>query len=141
MGLQPLLAGRRRAAHNRARGTGELMPAKSVVMAFVLSGWLIALVMAGLIVAYTSFFGLAVLGVVVWCFSVIVDQDRDGAVGTGMTPGFLARQFKARAEMSHGQRLALRQEHALEGQSTRLFRYLGVVMTLVGLAGFWLFQL
>ena len=62
------------------------MPAKSFVMAFVLSGWLVALVAAGLIVAYTSFFGIAVLGVIVLCFSVIVDQDRDGAVGTGITP-------------------------------------------------------
>ena len=32
------------------------MPAKSFLMAFVLSGWLVALVVAGLIVAYTSFF-------------------------------------------------------------------------------------
>ena len=117
------------------------MPAKSIVMAFVLSGWLIGLVMACLIVAYTGFFGLAVLGVLVWCLSVIIDQERDGAVGTGMTPGFFATQFRARAEMSPGQRLAFRHEQALEARSTRLFKYLGMAMTLVGLAGFWLFQL
>ena len=83
------------------------MPAKSIVMAFVLSGWLIALVTAGLIVAYTGFFGVAVLGLLILCFSVIVDQDRDGAVGTGVTPGFFAKQVAARVQLSHTQRLAL----------------------------------
>ena len=117
------------------------MLAKSIVMALVLSAWLIVLVLAGLIVAYTGFFGLAVLGVLVWCLSVIVDQERDGAVGLGMTPGFLAQQFKARAEMPAGERLAFRHEQALEGQTTKRFKYLGIAMTLVGLAGFWLFQL
>ena len=60
------------------------MPAKSVVMAVVLSGWLVALVMAGLIVAYTGFFGVGALGLLILCFSFIVDQDRDGAVGAGV---------------------------------------------------------
>jgi len=117
------------------------MPAKSIVMAFVLSGWLIALVAAGLIVAYAGFFGLAVLGVLVWYLSVIVDQERDGAVGTGMTPGFLAQQFRARAEMSPMQRQALRHEHALEARSTLRFKHVGMAMVLIGLGGFWLFQL
>lgn len=117
------------------------MPAKSFIMAFVLSGWLVALLIGGLIVAYTSFFGVAVLGVLILCFSVIVDQDRDGAVGTGMTPNFLAQQVKARTEMSPAQRLAFRAEHALEAGLTHRFRCCGIVMLLVGLAGFWLFQL
>ena len=91
--------------------------------------------------AYTSFFGVAVLGILIWCLSVIVDQDRDGAVGTGITPVFFAQQFRARAEMSLTHRQALRHEHALEAQSTRLFKVLGIGMTLVGFAGFWLFQL
>ena len=77
----------------------------------------------------------------IFCFSVIVDQDRDGAVGTGITPGFLAQQLKAKAEMSHAQRRALRVEQALVAQSTRLFKYIGMAMILIGLGGFWLFQL
>ena len=117
------------------------MPAKSIVMAFVLSGWLVALVVAALIVAYTSFFGVAVLGILILCFSVIVDQDRDGAVGTGVTPGFFRQQVRARTEMSPSDRQALHHEHALEARSTRLFKYVGIGMTLLGLGGFWLFQL
>jgi hypothetical protein len=118
-----------------------MMPAKSFVMAFVLSGWLVALVVAGLIVAYTSFFGLAVLGLIVLTLSAIVDQDRDGAVGTGVTPGFVARQFKARAELSPAEREALRSEQAREAHSTHHFRLFAIAMIVVGLGGFWLFQL
>jgi hypothetical protein len=117
------------------------MPAKSIVMAVVLSGWLVALVLAGLIVAYTGFFGVGALGLLVLCFSFIVDQDRDGAVGAGMTPGFLARQVEARAAMSPAQRWALRDEQAREARSTRRFKLLGAAMIAIGFGGFWLFQL
>ena len=100
------------------------MPAKSIVMAFILSGWLVVLIVAGLIVAYTGFFGLGVLGLVVLCLGVIVDQERDGAVGisgASMTPGFLAQQVKARAEMTPSERQALRHEHWQEARSTLRF--------------------
>lgn len=117
------------------------MPAKSFIMAFVLSGWLVALVVAGLIVAYAGFFGLAVLGLIVLCISVIIDHDRDGAVGAGVTPGFMARQVGARTELSAVQRVALQAEHAAEARSTRLFRLFALAMIVVGLLGFCLFQL
>lgn len=117
------------------------MPAKSFVMAFVLSGWLIALVLGGMIVGYTGFFGLAVIGVFVWRVSVTIDQERDGAVGAAVTPGFLAQQVRARAEMSSAQRQGFRQEQSQEARLTRLFKHLGMATTLVGLGGFWLFQL
>jgi hypothetical protein len=116
------------------------MPGKSIVMAFVLSGWLVAAVLAFLIVAYASFFGIAVIGVVVWFVSTCVDQERDGAVGTGVTPSFLARQFTTRAEMSYAERQAFREEQSLEARTTRVFKYLGIALTLVGLGGFWLCQ-
>ena len=117
------------------------MPTKSFVMAFVWSGWLVALVVAGLIVAYTSFFGIAVLGVIVLCFSVIVDQDRDGAVGTGVTPNFLAQQVRVRAEMTPAQQQVFRVEQALEARSTHLFRCCALAMILIGSGGFWFFQM
>ena len=117
------------------------MPAKSIVMAFVLSGWLIVLIIAGLIITYAGFFGLAVLGLVVLCLSMIVDQERDGAVGAGVTPGFFARQVQARSELSPMQRQLLHHEHAQEARLTLRFKYLGLAMVVIGLIGFWLFQL
>jgi hypothetical protein len=116
------------------------MPLKSIVMAFVLSGWLIAAALAFLMVAYASFFGVAVIGVAIWFVSACVDQERDGAVGTGLTPGFLSRQFRARVEMSPAERQAFREEQSLEARTTRFFKYFGIVLTLVGLGGFWLYQ-
>ena len=94
-----------------------------------------------LIVAYASFFGVAVLGVLVWFVSVRVDQERDGAVGAAVTPGFLARQFRARTDMSPAERLAFRDEQSLEARATRFFKYLGIAMVLVGLGGFGVYQL
>jgi hypothetical protein len=120
------------------------MPGKSIVMAFVLSGWLVVLIVAGLIVAYTGFFGLAVLGLVVLCLGVIVDQERDGVIGVGgasATPGFIAQQVKARAEMTPMQRHQLHHEHWQEARVTLRFKYLGLGMLVVGLIGFWFFQL
>ena len=116
------------------------MPLKSIVMAVVLSGWVIAFVVALIIVAYAGFFGLAVLGIVVLCIAVIIDQDRDGAVGS-VTPAFLAQQHRARTQISHAERGALRDEHAEEARLTRLFKFLGAGMIAVGLGGFWFFQL
>ena len=117
------------------------MPAKSIVMAFVLSGWLIAMVLAALIVAYTSFFGIAVIGVFILAVSVTLDRERDGAVGTGLTPGFLAQQHRTRQELSDAHRQALHDQHSREARSTRYVRYFGVAMMLIGLGGFWLYQL
>jgi hypothetical protein len=117
------------------------MPIESIVMAIVLSGWVVAFVVALIIVAYAGFFGVAVLGVIVLCLAVIIDQERDGAVGAAVTPGFLAQQFRARTEISHAERSALRDAAAEEARLTRLFKYLGATMIAVGLTGFWLFQL
>lgn len=117
------------------------MPLKSVVLAFVYCGWLIAGGFAFMIVAYAQFFGVAFIGVLIWFISACMDQDRDGAVGAGVTPGFLARQFQARAAMSAGERQALRSEQSSEARSTRFFKHLGMAMTAFGLAGFWFFQI
>lgn len=118
-----------------------IMPAKSIVMAFVLSGWLIGLILAALVVAYASFFGIAVIGVFILAASVTLDRERDGAVGAGITPGFLAQQHRTRTELSDAYRQALRDQHAREARSTRYVRYLGLTIMLIGLGGFWLYQL
>ena len=60
------------------------MPGKSIVMAVVLSGWLIAAVIACMIVAYASFFGVGVVGLMIWFVSTRVDSDQEGAVSVGV---------------------------------------------------------
>ena len=117
------------------------MPGKSFVMAFVWSGWLIASVIAFMIVAYAGFFGVAVIGLMIWFVTSRVDMEQDGVVGAGVSPAFLAQQLRTRTEMSRAERAALHGRHMLEKQSTRFFRYLGIVLTVGGLGGFLLFQI
>ena len=117
------------------------MPGKAFVMAFVWSGWLIASVIAFMIVAYASFFGVAVIGLMIWFVTSRVDMEQDGVVGAGVSPAFLAQQLRTRTEMSRAERAALHGRQLLEQQSTRFFRYLGILLTVGGLGGFWLFQI
>ena len=119
-----------------------MLPGKAVVMAFVWSGWLIATVIAVMIVAYASFFGVAVIGLMIWFVSARVDmEDEENVVGSSFSPGFLAQQVRTRTEMSRRDRAALRGKQLLARQSTRFFRYLGMALTAFGLGGFLLFQL
>ena len=118
------------------------MPGKAFIMAFVWSGWLIVSVIAFMIVAYASFFGMGVIGLMIWFVTTRVDmEDETNVVGSGFSPGFLAHQVKVRAEMSRAERAALRGRQLIAEQSTRFFRYLGIALTAVGFGGFVLFQI
>jgi hypothetical protein len=117
------------------------MPGKAFVMAFVWSGWLIASVIAFMIVAYAGFFGVGVIGIMIWFVTTRVDMEQDGVVGAGVSPAFLAQQLRSRAEMSAAERAAHRGRQLLEEQSTRFFRYLGIALTVAGFGGFLLFQI
>jgi hypothetical protein len=125
----------------RHRAQEAFMPGKAFVMAFVWSGWLIASVIAFMIVAYAGFFGIAVIGLMIWFVTARVDMEQDGVVGAGVSPGFLAQQIRTRTEMSRAERAALHGRQLLEKQSTRFFRYLGIVLTVGGVGGFLLFQI
>ena len=117
------------------------MPLKSIVMAVVLSGWLIASVIAFMIVAYAGFFGIGVVGLMIWFVSTRADLDQDGWVGVGVSPGLFEGHVMRKAEMSHAERAAVRAEKSLEAQSIRFFKHLGIALTLIGAGGFLYFQL
>lgn len=118
------------------------MPLKSILMAFALSAWLIASVIAFMVVAYTTFFGIGVIGLMIWFVSTRVEMEGEGGVaGSGLSPGFLAQQVQAREGMSRAERAAFHGRRLLESQSTRFFTYLGIALTVIGFGGFLLFQL
>jgi hypothetical protein len=125
----------------RNRAQEALVPGKAFVMAFVWSGWLIASVIAFMIVAYAGFFGVGVVGLMIWFVTARVDMEQDGVVGTGVSPGFLAQQVRTRSEMSAAERAAHRGRQLLEKQSTRFFRYVGIALTAAGFGGFLQFQI
>ncbi len=118
------------------------MSGKSILMAFALSAWLIASMIAFMIVAYTTFFGIAVIGLMIWFVSTRVEMEEEGGVaGTAFSPSLLARQVETRSQMSRAERAALQSKRSLASQSIRFFKLLGVGLTLIGFGGFLLFQL
>jgi hypothetical protein len=117
------------------------MSGRSILIAIGLSGWLLVSIAAFMIVAYAGFFGIGVIGLLMWFICTIVDLEVDGAVGSGISPGFLAHQVRAKAEISRAERAARLGERLLEAQSARFFKRLGAVLALFGLGGFLVFQL
>jgi hypothetical protein len=117
------------------------MSGRSILNAIALGGWLFVSVVAFMIVAYTSFFGVGVIGLMIWFVSARVDLEQDGAVGAGVSQGFLAHQVKTRDEMSRAERASLRGQQLLAARSARFFKFLGMALTAGGFAGFWFFQL
>ncbi len=91
-------------------------------------------------VAYAGVIGIGVVGLLMWFICTIVDLELDGAVGSGMSPNFLAHQVKAKLDVSRAERAARFGEKLLEAQSVRLFRYLGAALAVIGMAGFVAFQ-
>lgn len=116
------------------------MSGRSILIAIALSGWLIVSIVVGMTVAYAGFIGIGVVGLLMWFICTIVDLELDGAVGSGMSPNFLAHQVKAKLEVSRAERAACFGEKLLEAQSVRLFKYLGAALAVIGMAGFVAFQ-
>ena len=116
------------------------MSAKSVVMAIALSGWLIAAVFAALVVAYTSFFGIGVIGIMLWFVCTQVELEEDGPVGNASAVSLLAPQIRVWNEMSREQRAAVRHKHSLAVKSARFFKHLGMGLALIGFGGFLYYQ-
>ena len=116
------------------------MPAKSVVMAIVLSGWLIAGVFAALVVAYAGFFGIGVIGIMLWFVCTRVELEEDGPVGNASAVSLFAPQLRVRNEMPREQRAAVRHKHSLAVKSVHFFKHLGMALTAIGFGGFLYYQ-
>lgn len=116
------------------------MPARSILMAIALSGWLVVSIVVFMTVAYAGFFAVGLVGLMLWFVCTLVELDTDGTVGHGATPEFIARQVMTKAERSRAERAASLGERVISFQSVRFYRNLGAALTVVGAAGFLLFQ-
>lgn len=116
------------------------MSGKSILTAIALGAWLLASVVAFLVVAYTSFFGIGLIGLVLWFISTQFELDGDQPVATSFSASLLAAQVRARSEMSREQRAAQRHDDSLRAKSARFFRHLGMGLTLIGVCGFLYYQ-
>jgi hypothetical protein len=117
------------------------MNGRLVVHAIAALGWLAASLAAFVLVASFTFFGVGLIGLLLWFICVRMELEKDAAIGTVRTPSLIESQYEARQNMSNEQRAAWRHEQTLALQSLRFFRHLGMALTLIGAAGFGLFQI
>jgi hypothetical protein len=117
------------------------MSGKSIAVTVAIMGWLLASLIAFVIVALVGFFGVGVIGLLIAFISTQFELDSDGAVAGGIGSDLLARQIRAQREMSPEQRAARRTEKSLLAQSVNFFRYFGIGLVLIGFGGFAYYQL
>src|SRR5471032_590874 len=117
------------------------MYGKTIVLAVAACGWLVASLLAFVLVSSLGFFGIGFIGLLLWFVCTRIELEKDAAVGSGWAPSLIATQYEARQKMSEEERAGYRQEQALAMQSVRFFRHLGIALTLIGAAGFLYYQL
>lgn len=117
------------------------MSARTILMAVVLSAWLVASLVAFLIVAYTTFFGIAFIGLVICYVSAQFELDGDRPVASPLTVSFLGAQLRAQEQMTSEQRHSVRHDQSLCMQSARFFKSFGFGLLIIGLGGGLYYQL
>ena len=88
-----------------------LEPGKTILLAVAAVGWLLASLLAFAIVALFGFFGVGLIGIFIW---------------------FTCTQSELHAERGANRPLA----QSLATQSTRIFKYVGIGLTVIGFGGF-----
>ena len=117
------------------------MSARSLLIALALSAWLVASVVAFLFVAYTSFFGMAVIGLIICYVSTQFELDGDRPVGSALATSFLAAQVRAQQELRPEQRQSVSHEQSLSNRSARFFKFFGLGLMVIGVCGGVYYQL
>ena len=117
------------------------MSARTILIAIALSAWLLASVVAFFIVAYMSFFGVALH----WPRHLLCQRPVRARwrspVGSALATSFLGAQLRAQQELSAEQRQSVRHEQSLAMQSARFFKFFGLGLMAIGLCGGLYYQL
>jgi hypothetical protein len=116
------------------------MHGRTIATAVAACGWLIASLIAFVLVASVGFFAIGLIGLLLWFICVRIELEKDAAVGSGWTPELIVHQHDARERMSGDERTRWRHEQSMALQSTRFFKHFGIGLTLIGAAGFVWFQ-
>jgi hypothetical protein len=115
------------------------MEGRTIALAVASLGWLIASLVAFVLVASFGFFAIGLIGLLLWFICVRIELEKDAAVGSGWTPHLIASQHEARERMSGDECASWRHEQSLALQSTRFFKHLGMGLVAIGAIGFgWL---
>jgi hypothetical protein len=117
------------------------MHGRTIALAVSACGWLVASLIAFVLVASFGLFAIGLVGLPLWFICVRIELEKDAAVGSGWTPHLIASQHEARERMSDEERASWRHEQSLAVQSARFFKHLGIGLTVIGAAGFLWFQI
>ena len=101
------------------------MYGRTLVLAVAACGWMVASLLAFVLVSSFSFFGIGLIGLLLWFVCVRMDLEKDAAIGSGWTPGLIQTQYEARQKMSDEQRAAYRHQQALGAQVAALLQASG----------------
>lgn len=111
------------------------MSGRVVVLAIAAVGWLIAALSAYVLIHLFGFFGVGFLGLLLLFICAQVNLESDGSAG------LFAAQAHAKQTMSRAERASQRHQQSLYQGATRLVRYVGIGLTVIGFSGFLYFQL
>lgn len=101
-------------------------------IAVALSAWLLAAALSYLVVAYLTFFGVAVIGLVVCYIGFRVEMDE---VPSAVATSGIGATRKAERHPSVEQSYRLRHEQSVASQWVRFFKLFGLGLTIIGLCG------
>ena len=82
------------------------MHGRTIALAVAALRWLVASLIAFVLVASFGFFGIGLIGLLLWFICVRMELEKDAAVGSGWTPELIGSQHEARENMSPEQRAA-----------------------------------
>ena len=107
-----------------------LEPGKTILFAVAAIGYLVAGLVAFALISLVGFFGVGLIGLFALFMCMQIELDLDG----GSNP--FGAQFRSRGEMTGAERAGRRHEQWLANRSTRLFKYVGIGLTVIGFGGF-----
>ncbi len=111
------------------------MSVRFIALVIAAVGWLIAALLAYVMLYWFGFFGVGFIGLLM--LFICSQVELESGAGSGLSG---AQTWKKQA-MSHAERASQRHEYLLGIGSTRFVRYVGIALTLIGFGGFLYFQL
>ena len=108
------------------------MSGRSILIALALSAWILASAVAFLFVAYTSFFGVGVIGLIICGIAYRIEMND---APTALVTSDLGTRLQGERKLPLDQRRSVEHEKSLAMQSVRFFKLFGLGLAVIGLCG------
>ena len=108
------------------------MSGRTVLIALALSAWILASAVTFLFVAFTSFFGIGVIGLIICYISFRIEMDE---VPNALATSDLGARLRTGQDLPLEHRRSVAHEKSLALQSVRFFKLFGIGLAVIGLCG------